>query len=278
MKKILSFFSVLAIGASSTTLTLSSVKNRDIASVDTFAKEYERGISEELTDYFELNDLENEKVNDSMKNLDLNVYNYNSKKVNHKLTDNYEIVLNYFNYDSELKEIYVDYEEMLLKKEDSDLIKLLKTDEFKVGVNEAFKNELFVYKDNLVQFTPYLENTHHISSNNSVSNLTSVNNFRSNGYKVEFLTKWYWFGTYKVTLNNAATIELVRILWISGTVGSVIAFFAKYIPKIGTIVSAVIKIISFYLKSVANRVSYTNNGRGVYIWTTVVIVWYVKAL
>ncbi|QEH61666.1 hypothetical protein SCHIN_v1c04690 [Spiroplasma chinense] len=278
MKKILSFFSVLAIGASSTSLALSSVKNRDIASVDTFTKEYERGISEELTDYFELNNLENEKVNDSKKNFDLNIYNYSSKMTKHKLIDNYEIVLNYFNYDSKLEEIYVDFEKMYSNNEDNNLIKLLKTEEFKYGVNEAFKNEIFIYQDGLVQYTPYLENVYYISSEDSLKNLASTNNFRSNGYKMTSYTKWYWFGTYKSTFNNALTLKVIELLKMGVSVAGLVSLLSFVMPLVGSVIKTIIRVIASYLKYLTIIFLDANKGRGVYFWHTFIVVWYVRSL
>ncbi|QEH61673.1 hypothetical protein SCHIN_v1c04760 [Spiroplasma chinense] len=259
MKKIISIFWILAIGLSTLSLSISSFDSKNNENKINYTNNYHKEeIIEKLSDHFEKQNVKRNAIFDS-----------------------YDIVLEYFAYNALSDSIYVDIEKMLIKGESMDLIVLFETEAFKEELNKAFEDDIFIYQDELIQYKPYLEDEYFFDTETGLTDIDNSILQRSQKAYYKLYTKWYWFGTYKLTLNNQATIELLNILNLISTSASLASYLILRFAiagAAGVLVSAILSQIADYLFVVGHIISVVNRGYGVYFWATVIIVWYVKAL
>lgn len=269
MKKILCIFGVLASITSATTSAYFGI-NSSNSIVDNFAKSHNQektDVSIQLSNYFEY-------ASDNQFNLARNISTFDDT-----------FVLDYIEYENNF--LFINFERMEENVASSnELISILKQDEFSYQLNNAFQLGMFEYIGNGVVYVPYEEkaqlnifqkemqkNDNRLSRNNINWDLSPVPGGR-------WTTRWFWFGTFEIDLNNSMARSLTSFLGASALSVNNRTMHAKLLtvfPGVGVIIVRILKVIAAYLILIANRFREVNVGRGVTFRVTIILVHNIRA-
>jgi len=150
-------------------------------------------ISVKLSDFFE-----------RTKSIDL--IQSKTRTVNKDLDDSF--VLDYIEYDYESSFLFLNLEDMKDDGFNGELISILQLDEFSYELNLAFRQGMFEYNENGIVYLPYEEMTileeFKIKEKHDNMNISRNSRNSSQNISIRIFTRWFWFGVFRVELNNVA--------------------------------------------------------------------------
>ena len=269
MKKILCIFGAVASITSATSSAYFGINSSNFI-VDNFTESHNQeksNISIQLSNYFE-------HVSDKQFNYARNISTFNDT-----------FVLDYIEYENNF--LFINFERLEENIASSnELISILKQDEFSYQLNSAFQLGMFEYVGNGVGHIPYEEkaqlntfqkemqkNDNRLSRNNTSWDLSPINGGR-------WFTRWFWFGTFEIDLNNSMTRSLISFLSATALIVNNRTVQTKLLtvfPKVGAIIIIILKVIATYLILIANRFREVNVGRGITFRVTIIFVHSIRA-
>jgi len=267
MKKLLCIFSSVAIITSTVSSAYFGV---NLNNFNENQKQDKIDISTQLTNYFE-----SASNNHSNSNITRNISTFDDT-----------FVLNYIEFENNF--LFINFERLRENIDVSDeLISILEQDEFSHQLNDAFQLGLFEYTGSAVVYVPY-EEEKTISCHLNFNEIQNGSLLRNLSQRIggRIFTRWFWFGTFEVQLNNASTQNLINILN-NVIVGMdltvrILDFLSIVLRGVGQLITGIIAIVlsilSLYLSSVSPRIENINNGNGIFFRVTIIIVHSMRAL
>lgn len=262
MKKLLCIIGITATIASTTSSMYFGINSNNLRiNVESGNKQE---ISTKLSDFFE-----------RTKNTDL--IQSRTRAVNKDLDDSF--VLDYIEYDYESSFLFLNLEDMKEDGVNRELISILQLDEFSYELNLAFQQGLFEYVGNRVVYVPYEEIAKieklNLNNQDDISLFLNARNSSQNNPSIRIFTRWFWFGVFRIELNNAIIQEINEIIFLARPLTAVLNLILVLLgPAVATF-HIVVKILTRYVMVIMwfiNNTNERNNRRGVFLWASTIIL------